>query len=101
MRDFLSTENARNKAHAELFTRMIQAAYGKECDVLIGHHLTFEVHGEIQTENEIPSADTLLFCHEIMSAVFGVAAIEIMQELASMPSEGGARESFVMERLRV
>lgn len=96
-RNYLSTENVRNKRHAALYTRMIQVVYGKECDVLIGHHLVFEVHGKIGTENEVPSADTLLFDHEVMKAIFGTEAIGIMQVLATLPGE--EREKFLAGKL--
>lgn len=85
-KDYLGTENARNKKHAELYTRIIRKAIGS-CDVLVGHHLTFEIGGDLSTENEIPSADTLLFDHDIMGAVFGDKAFLVMQSLAIMPAD--------------
>lgn len=86
-KDYLGTENARNKRNAQLYEDIIKAAYGQNNDVLIGHHLTFEVHGDISTENEIPAADTLIFCHELMTLVFGPIALDLMQELACLPVE--------------
>lgn len=85
MKDWLSSENARNRAHAQLYTEIMHVAFGNEAEVLIGHHLTFEEGGELQTENEIPSADTMLFDHDIMKKVFGEGAIGIMEHLAATP----------------
>lgn len=87
VKDFLGIENARNKRHAALYIHIMQLAMGATTDVLIGHHLCFETDKDINTENEIPSADTLLFDHGIMTAVFGDRALEIMSHLAVTPSE--------------
>jgi len=86
IKDYLGLENSRNKLHANLYTDLIQRALGP-VDVLVGHHLCFEANHDISTENEIPSADTLLFDHDIMIKVFGGRAIEIMQRLAAEPAE--------------
>ncbi len=87
MKDYLGSENARNKQHAALYTAMMKAAFGSNAAVLIGHHLTFELNGDIATENEIPSADTMIFDHDVMGAIFGARSIAIMQELAATPVE--------------
>jgi len=88
MKDYLGFENERNKKHAALYTKLIKRAYGEGAsEVLIGHHLTFESHGDLNTENEIPSADTLLFDHEIMRRVFGEKALWVMMGLAQQPAE--------------
>jgi len=93
IKDYLGAENARNKKHAALYSRLIKRAFGEQNDVLVGHHLTFEEHGNIETENEIPAADTLMFCHDLMSRVFGPAqALTLMRELASVPADTGERE---------
>ena len=84
IKDYLGFETERNKRNAELFTAMVQAAFGTDNDCLIGHHITFEEHGDISTENEIPSADCLLFDHDVMGRIFGEAAPEIMQQLAAL-----------------
>lgn len=93
IKDYLGTENARNKKHAALYTKLIQRAFGETNDVLIGHHLTFEQHGDIETENEIPAADTLLFDHDLMTRVFGKDAIRLMMLLARVPAD--KREALV------
>lgn len=85
MKDYLTVEGQRNKAHAQLYTDIVQAALGKENAVLIGHHIVFEANGDLTTENEIPAADTLIFDHDIMRAVFGDRALPIMMKLASLP----------------
>ena len=87
MKDYLGFENERNKKWAPLYTAIIQKAWGADTDVLIGHHLCTEQNKDLKTENEIPSADTLIFDHEIMDKVFGVAAHGIMRGLATVPSD--------------
>jgi len=99
MKDWLGWENARNKQHAAIYTEIMRRAFGGtgSVQVLIGHHLTFEQNGDLDTENEIPSADCLLFDHEIMGKVFGENAIPLMQALASVPCV--AREPIVKAAL--
>lgn len=90
MKDFLGYENARNKQHAATFTALMQAAFGGEgveVAVLIGHHLTFELNKDLNTENEIPSADCLMFDHDIMTKVFGDDAQRYMVELVLLPCD--------------
>jgi hypothetical protein len=87
MKDYLGCENARNKRHAALYTAIMHEAFGSDAAVLIGHHLTFEIGGNIETENEIPSADTMMFDHYVMGKVFGADAVRIMQRLASVSVE--------------
>jgi hypothetical protein len=96
MKDYLGWENSRNKQHAQLYSRIMQLAFGK-CNVLIGHHLTFEFGDDLSTENEIPSADTLMFDHEAMTKVFGVDAPLVMRQLASVPAE--QRDQLLSEHL--
>ena len=99
MKDYLETENERNKEHADLYVQLIQRAFGKEAQVMIGHHLSFEFEGKLETENEIPSADTLLFCHEAMKLIFGALYEDVLIDLALTPAEG--REEVVREYLKV
>ena len=86
IKDYLGYEHDRNKRNAALYERLIKAALAVQghnnVAVLIGHHLTFELDGDLQTENEIPSADCLMFDHDFMGAVFGDAAVPIMRYLA-------------------
>lgn len=97
MKAYLAFEDHRNRTHAALYTRLIQKAFGEDTDVLVGHHICFEKHGQISTEEEIPSADTLLFDHDIMYAVFGEQWQDIMIDLCKMDSAD--RESWVEAKL--
>lgn len=86
-KDYLGFENARNRKYAGLYTDIVKLALGCRWAVLIGHHILYEYDGRLDTANEIPSADTLMFDHPIMRAVFGERCIEIMRELAAVPCE--------------
>jgi hypothetical protein len=96
VKDYLGFENARNKEHAQLYTNLIKRAM-EGCAVFIGHHLSFELNGDLATENEIPSADCLIFDHEIMTAVFGNQAVEVMKRLAGVPV--GERDTLLATML--
>lgn len=87
MKDWLSYEQSRNKQHAALYSSILKHAGVGADAVLVGHHIGFETGGNIDTENEIPSADTLIFDHQIMGAVFGTRAVAIMAELATLPCD--------------
>lgn len=100
MKDYLGWENQRNKQHAELFERMLKRAipvllhkHDVNVEVLTGHHITFELDEDgdgkldISSMNEIPSADCLLFDHDIMHAVFGVHYRMVMHTLVELPAE--------------
>lgn len=97
MKDYLETENVRNKEGAEVFARLIKKAFGSEQTVMVGHHVAFEnpVAG-LASENEIPSADTLIFDHDIMERCFGSEDyVRIMQTLVALPCS--AREKVLEE----
>lgn len=88
IKDYLGSENERNKKHAALYARLLKLALGRgDVQVLIGHHITFELGGDLETENEIPSADCLMFDHVLMGKVFGERAIPIMRALATVPCD--------------
>jgi hypothetical protein len=87
IKDYFSFENERNRQHAALFEEMIQRAFGQDRDVVIGHHLSFRAHGDFKWVNQIPSADTLMFDHDLMQRVFGNFACAVMMKCASVPSE--------------
>lgn len=98
LKDWLGYELGRNKEHSDLYVKLLKKAIAKlspesRCEVLIGHHITFELGADgkeldIATENEIPSADCLMFDHDIMEAVFGKWAVPLMQTLAAEPCSG-------------
>lgn len=99
MKEYLSFEAGRNRTHAAMYERLVKAAYGgARVATMTGHHVAFELDGNIATENEIPSADTLLFDHTIMRATFGAQAIFVMQRLAEEPAE--RRDALLQEILQ-
>lgn len=100
IKDFLSLENARNKRNAALYVDLLHRAYGCKQDVLIGHHLNFQMHGDITSINEVPSADTLLFDHDVMDKIFGEEAHWIMGHMAMMRSDFDKREDFIRYQLK-
>lgn len=85
-KSYLSSEQERNKRAAELFTKIVKRAFG-DCEVLIGHHIGFEPDHDFQREDEIPSADSLIFDHGIMQAVFGDYYKTALISLALEPTE--------------
>lgn len=98
VKEYLSFEQARNRKHATLYERLLKRAFpGRDETVMVGHHIGFEFSGDIATENEIPSADCLLFDHDIMGACFGGHAQHMMISLAQM--KPGEREDFVLQWL--
>lgn len=100
MKDWLSYEQSRNKANASLYERILTIAdLGPDIAVLIGHHIGFEFNKDLSTENEIPSADTLIFDHDIMSRVFGSRFVAIMAELATVPAD--RRDSALKRHLEL
>lgn len=78
---FLGPEGERNRKNAALFQRLLRKAWG-ECEIIVGHHIGYEFAGDLDTEDEIPSADTLLFDHDIMQAVFGDQAMALLARIA-------------------
>ena|SRR5215471_18013464 len=91
---WIQSEGKRNRDNAMLYVTLITKAYGVQFEMFIGHHLAYKSQHDAKTTlDEIPSADTLLFDHEIMTAVFGQRAIPIMQMLAAKPC--GEREQLL------
>lgn len=98
LKHYVSFENDRNTRHAPLFVKLIQLAFGADEVVLSGHHFSFAHGGDITKGlNEIPSADTLLFDHEIMHRVFGSRSHELMVQLVKL--EPDDREDFLAAEL--
>lgn len=83
-------ENDRNADSAELFKAIIREAYGCH-DVIIAHHLVYvtEEHREgfaYQIIEEVPSADSLIFDHEVAKKIWGEDRWEkILMRLAIEP----------------
>lgn len=97
LQDWISSEIERNKKYAGLFERLVKRACGENCDVLVGHHIVIERHGDIQSETEIPSADSLLFNRELMHAVFGPLTDPLLDIIVTLGP--GHREQVVQEWL--
>lgn len=68
-------ENQRNRDHADLYKAIIRECFGVT-DVIIAHHLTYvssykENGFDYEAVEEIPSADCLIFDHEIAKRIWG------------------------------
>ena len=84
-------ENERNRLSSGCFKDVIREAFGVD-DVIVAHHLTY-----VKTDNrdgfsyevvqEIPSADCLLFDHEIARHIWGEGFLEVLKTLATTPTE--------------
>lgn len=85
-------ENARNAASSDLFKRIIREVFGAK-DVIIAHHLTYARDDKdhtgfaYETIEEIPSADTLIFDHEIAKTIWGEAWQANLVKLVLEPCE--------------
>lgn len=93
-KSWLGFEQARNRKNAEVYTAILRAAIAKLAQhspdgiqVIMGHHLTFMVGTDLETEDEVPAADSMLFDHTLMTAAFGSKAYEVMGKLALLPCE--------------
>lgn len=89
---YLQAENDRNTRHGLLYMEMIKHAFGIDDTVMVGHHFVFAPTSRLQAGdlsglNEIPSADTVLFDHDIQTRIFGKYAVQVMQLLATHPVE--------------
>jgi hypothetical protein len=99
---WLQAENDRNTHNGLNFIDIIKKAFGVNEVVMVGHHFVFEPTEamkklDLSQLNEIPSADTLIFDHDIMTAVFGADAKIIMAQLSQLPVTGGARDAKLRE----
>lgn len=101
VKEYLGFEQARNHRHAALYEDLLKRAFpGENITVLVGHHIGFEFNGDINTENEIPSADALLFDHAIMTKVFGEELAQTVMHLLC-ETEADQREEIVKTWLKV
>lgn len=95
---YLSGEGKRNRHNADLFQALLCQSWGLGCSVMTGHHVAFLFDGDLATEDEVPSADCLLFDLEIMGEVFGTERDAILHAIVTMPR--GDRENYVRARFR-
>lgn len=85
-----SYENDRNAASSDLFKAIIREAYNVK-DVIIAHHLVYvreEVRGDgfkYEIVEEIPSADALIFDHEVAQKIWGDGYRDVVAKLALEP----------------
>jgi hypothetical protein len=69
-------ENDRNANSNKLFKDIVREAFGVT-DVIVGHHLVYEKNDKradgftYQVIEEIPSADALLFDHDVAAKIWG------------------------------
>lgn len=68
-------ENDRNAEHAETYKAIIREAYGVT-DVICAHHLVYvKVENrdgfDFQIVEDVPSADTLIFDHDVAEKIWG------------------------------
>lgn len=85
-------ENDRNSENSQLYKAIIREAFGV-VDVICGHHLVYQVEekrddGFLYTfVEEIPSADTLIFDHDIARKIWGSSFKQVLVSLALEPAE--------------
>lgn len=85
-------ENDRNGENSALYKAIIREAFGVS-DVICGHHLVYQIEdkrsdGFVYTfVEEIPSADTLIFDHDIARKIWGPTFKKVLVLLALEPAE--------------
>jgi hypothetical protein len=85
-------ENTRNTLHADLYKAIIREVYGVT-DVIIAHHIVFvrEDHRSdgfaYQIVIEVPSADTLIFDHDVACKLWPRTWQDKLPMLALAPIE--------------
>lgn len=88
-------ENNRNAANRDLYKAIIKEVYGVE-DVIVGHHIVFVtvetrkdsatgIDFDYQCVQELASADTLIFDHEVAERLWGVGFLQTLARLAAEP----------------
>ena len=81
-------ENERNASSRQLFVEIIKEAHGAE-EVGVGHHMMFSVQS---VHDELPSADMLIFDHDVAKKLWGDNWQSVLTQLALIPiSERDAR----------
>lgn len=86
-----SYENERNAKHSELYKAIIRECFGVT-DVIVAHHLVYvtnEVRDGFSYDivEEIPSADCLIFDHDIARHIWGEGFRDVLVKLALEPVE--------------
>jgi len=84
-------ENDRNAEASELFKAILRETHGVG-DVIIAHHLVYvvtEKRGDFtyQVVEEIPSADTMIFDHDIARKIWGEGFKNTLARLACEPAD--------------
>lgn len=85
-------ENDRNAEASDCFKAVIREAYGVQ-DVICAHHLVYvkeETHKDgfkYQIVEEIPSADALIFDHDVAKKIWGADWQGCLTKLALEPTE--------------
>lgn len=85
-----SYENDRNGEHSDIFKAIIREAFGVT-DVICGHHLVYQVEDKradgftYTFVEEIPSADTLIFDHNVARKIWGEGFQSVLVRLAVEP----------------
>lgn len=83
-------ENDRNAAASSLFKDIIREVYGVQ-DVIIAHHLVYvkeETRSDgfsYQIVEEVPSADALIFDHDVACKIWGENWKDVLTKLALVP----------------
>ena len=82
-------ENDPHAQSRDLFKAIIHEVYGAT-DCIIAHHLTYVAVDkrdgfDYQVVEEIPSADALIFDHEVAKKIWGPEFGSILQYLAAIP----------------
>lgn len=85
-------ENTRNEVHADLYKAIIREVYGVT-DVIVAHHIVF-VREDKRSDGfsytlviEVPSADTLIFDHDVAAKLWPRTWQEKLPMLALAPIE--------------
>lgn len=85
-------ENDRNAENADLYKDIIREVYGVT-DVIIAHHLVYVKEDKredgfaYQIVEEIPSADAMIFDHDVAKRIWGWKWKDRLTELALEPVE--------------
>lgn len=82
-------ENDRNRDCSQCFKDIIREAF-KVTDVIVAHHLTYvqdeqREDGSYEIVEEIPSADALIFDHDIALKIWGADFKPVLMQLACEP----------------